>query len=167
MKIHCHVDFTGLLPTDIQQDCEREFLMQMHQTDGELFTWSKTHFSTINLNAPGPISQAVLQYFADCGCPICGIMLGISLYPITSEIWPIRSPSMSYKYLFNSIETILNIRTDNRIRGIIHQFEQSLTFKQAMHVASIFINDHSVVTNFCPEVIMYVRKQHAEPTILQ
>ncbi|MGL4579735.1 MAG: hypothetical protein ACRCVP_12675 [Shewanella xiamenensis] len=167
MTIHCHVDFTSLLPTNIQQDCEREFLMQMNQSDGELFTWSKSHFSTINLNTPGPISQAVLQYFADCGCPISGIMLGISLYPHMSEGWPIRSPSMSFQYLFNSIETILNIRTDNRIRGIIHQFEQSLRFKQAMHVASIFINDHSVATNFCPEVLMYIRKQYAEPTVLQ
>lgn len=167
MSIYWCIDFTGLLTADIQKDCENEFQTQMNKTEGEIFTWANSHFGRIDLNHPGPASQAVLQYFANCGCPISGVLLALSLYPYTPDIWPVRSEDMSFKYLFHSIEIILNIRTDKRINQLIYQFEQSIKFKQAMHIATIFIGERCISANICPEVMMYVRKVHAEPMVLQ
>lgn len=167
MTIHTPIDFTGLLTTDLQQACENEFQKQMHQSDGEIFVWSKDHFANTDLSIPSPQAQAVLQFFANCGCPITGVKLAISLYPYTSNVWPIKSPYLSFRYLFSAVEIILNIRSDERMKGFINKFEQSVTFKQAMHIAQIMLSESTLVSNICPEVISYVCRLHDEPTNLQ
>ena len=103
MNNQFHVDFTSLAPTDVLAKCEREFQTQLNQTDGELFIWSKGVFCGINLNDPSSIAQAVLQYFADSGCPISGMLLGRTLYPFALNQWPIRSTEISFNYIFNAI----------------------------------------------------------------
>lgn len=161
-----HTDFTGLLNNELQEVCEQEFQSQMHHSKGELFLFTKSSFSSIDLTIPNLISQAILQYFADCGCPLSGIRLAISLHPHEHELWPVRSVEMSFRYLFSSIECMLNIRNDKRAKPAIYSFEQTHAFKQGMQLAACFINERSISSNICPELMTYVFYHCAAPTSL-
>lgn len=164
MSTHWYIDFTGLLPVELQTTCEQEFQRQMNLTDGELFIWSNATFAKVDLSLPAPSSQAVLQFFSSCGCPICGTRLAISLYPHSSGLWPIRSTELAFRYLFSSLETLLNIRTDARVKDIICDFESSDIFGQARRLAQNFIGECCKHHNICPEVITYITNQ-AEPAV--
>lgn len=161
MSAHWYVDFTGLLPDWMQTNCEQEFQRQMQLTDGELFVWYASEFQTINLSVPGTASQAILQYFSCCGCPISGIRLAISLYPSIGNSWPIRSADLSLRYLFDSLEILLNIRAEPRVKEIIYEFEKTDVFIQARHLAQVFIHDSRSQQNFCPEIVAYIN-EHRE-----
>ena len=160
MSSHWYVDFTGLLQEELQTNCEREFQRQMHLTDGELFIWCSSNFGNVNLSIPCSSSQAILQFFSSCGCPICGVRLAISLYPYSEGLWPIRSAELAFRYLFDSLEILLNIRSDERVKGIVHEFERSEIFIQSKYLAQIFISKCGAPHNICPEVIAYISNSY-------
>lgn len=159
-----HTDFTRLASDVIQEKCEQEFQAQLRLTEGELFIFSRESFCGVPLDKPGAIPQAILQYFAESGCPISGLLLGKSLYPYDDFGWPIKSTDLSFRYTFNSIESLINLKHDIRALFIIQDFEKTENFKTACNLAINFIDEMANANAICPEIYHYVIR-HAQITL--
>ena len=159
-----HTDFTRLASIVIQEKCEEEFQAQLKLTEGELFLFSRESFCGVPLDKPSAIAQAILQYFAESGCPISGLLLGMSLYPYDNFGWPVKSTDLSFRYTFNSIESLINLKHDIRALFIIQDFEKTESFKTACHLAINFVDEIENKNVICPEIYRYVLR-HAQITL--
>jgi hypothetical protein len=144
--------------------CENEFQRQANEYDGELFFHFDCVFDDVDLIKPGIPAQVILASFANSGCPVNGLRFGASLYPYTFLNWPIKSNAVAIHYMLSSIETLLNIKHDMRIRPALDIFESTNEHKILLHTLDYIIEENRLKNGICPEIQSYIRNGLLSPT---
>ncbi|GAA6186651.1 hypothetical protein [Aliiglaciecola sp. NS0011-25] len=102
---HFDCKFEGIVNDDISNMLDEEFQYQMELTDGTYVFWYEAHFKGHQIEpAVDGTSQAILQYFSHCGCPISMLRLGRSLSKRNYQHGPIISHALAVKYLVKGFE---------------------------------------------------------------
>ena len=145
-------DFTSLAGKTLQKRLENQFQKQMDATDGEYVMWEDTAFSGVQLEPATCVkSQAILQFFAGCGCPFSMLRLGRSLAIRNSEHGPIVSDSLAIKYMLRGFEMVENNLYDERIKGRMISLMKSSEFKAACDLIVTYEKELGVRV-ICPEI---------------
>lgn len=148
-----NIDFTNLAGESLLDDLEKEFQYQMNLSDGCYFFWHNESFKGKSLSpALDAQSQAILQFFAECSCPISLHRLGCSLSPRNSEHGPITSNSLAIQYLLQGFETLANLRYDPKVQGLLNIYRSTRDYRLASELLTTYWeNIHS--SHVCPEVV--------------
>lgn len=146
------IDFTSLAGEEILEALEREFQYQMNLSDGCYFFWHDESFLGWSLlPAIETESQAILQFLAECSCPISLHRLGCSLSPRNMEHGPITSDSLAVKYLLQGFETLANLNYDPKIKRVLDLYRSTQDYRQACEMLATYWGDIEK-NNICSEV---------------
>ena len=118
-RVDCN--FEAIVSDTLKNLLDEEFQYQMELTDGTYVLWYDTHFRGHQVEpANDGESQAVLQYFASCGCPFSMLRLGRLLAKRNYQHGPIVSDVLAIKYLVTGLEQLNNSLFDMNVnKGII------------------------------------------------
>ncbi len=146
------VDFTALAGDALLDELEKEFQYQMDLSDGCYVFWNEEDFQGWRLSpATTSESQAILQFFANCSCPISLHRLGCSLSPRNAEHGPIISNELAIKYLLQGFETLANWKYDPKISCVLDIYRATRDYRLASEILATYWED--IQTNhICPEV---------------
>ncbi|MEM7360282.1 MAG: hypothetical protein AAF431_14390 [Pseudomonadota bacterium] len=146
------VDFTALAGEALLDELEKEFQYQMDLSDGCYVFWNDEAFQGWRLSpATTSESQAILQFFADCACPISLHRLGCSLSPRNAEHGPITSNELAIRCLLQGFETIANWKYDPKIKSVLNVYRATNDYLLACDILATYWED--IQTNhLCPEV---------------
>jgi len=160
--------YVDLLGIDIQlsEVCEEEFQRQMDKYDGELCMLSSGTFCDVNLIKPDLKAQVILNFFANCSCPISMLRFAASMHPYNYPRWPLVSYELSQAYMMTGLEVIMNMRLDKRALSVIEPFQLTHEFASIINIANEIINTIAVPTNICPEIYTYVQKHMKQLNLL-
>ena len=162
-------NFIALASDDIQKQLHEEFQYQMNLTDGEWVFWEDKSFREHTVEpATDATSQAILQYFTTCACPISMIRLGRSLSPRNAAHGPITSDLMALKYLLTGMEFIANNLYDPKIVLGMKYYMSTLEFRLACELLLSYEKEIKM-ENICPEIIHLIAGaiNHTPPGTLQ
>lgn len=145
-------DFTGLAGETLLDELEKEFQHQMDLSDGCYVFWNKEDFQGWLLTpAITAESQAILQFFANCLCPISLHRLGCSLSPRNADHGPIASDYLAINCLLQGFETLANWKYDPKINDVLVTYQTSRDYRLACETLMFYWED--IQTNhLCPEV---------------
>ena len=145
-------NFEALAGPEIQKQLEEEFQYQMDLTDGEYVFWDQQSFKGHHLvPAKDAVSQAILQYFANRGCPISIIRLGCSLSHRNYEHGPIVSDDAAFRYLLQGLEQVSNSLYDHKISDLMKIYTHSQEFRAACELL-ISYEKQLMQKNLCNEI---------------
>lgn len=123
------IKFEALVNDTMAKMLDEEFQYQMNLSDGCYVFWYDTHFQGYQVEpALDATAQAILQYFADCGCPFSMLRLGRSLAKRNIQHGPIISDPLALKYLVSGIEQLNNSLFDKNVRDGIILYIKSTEF---------------------------------------
>lgn len=147
------VDFTALAGEQLLDELEREFQYQMNLSDGCYVFLDKDKFQGWQLTpATTPEAQAILQFFAECYCPISLHRLGCSLSPRNAQHGPIVSDYLAIKCLLLGFETLTNWRYDPKISSVLNVYRATREYRLASEILATYWKDIQT-DNICPEVL--------------
>lgn len=142
--------FEAIVSDDISQMLDEEFQYQMDLTDGTYVFWHDCHFKGHQVEpATDSNGQAILQFFAGCGCPFSMLRLGRSLSERNYQHGPIISHALAIKYLIKGFEQLSNSLHDNFVRDGVLLYMQSNEFLAACSLISTY---ESEIQGLCPEI---------------
>jgi hypothetical protein len=144
------------LDTIMSAQVEKEIRRQELLYDCEILIFFDTKFVGIDLLNPSVSAQVVISRFANAGCPISGLRFGASLYPYSESLWGIKSEIAAVCYILRSLEILINIREEPRVRDSIQLFESTSDFRRLVHIANEIIKNHAITKLVDFEIISYV-----------
>lgn len=148
-----NVDFTALAGEALLDELEKEFQYQMDLSDGCYVFWNDEAFQGWRLSpATTAESQAILQFFADCACPISLHRLGCSLSPRNAEHGPIVSDHLAIKSLLQGFETLANWNYDPQISCVLEIYRATRDYRLASEILATYWEEIQT-NNLCPEVV--------------
>jgi len=149
--------FEGLVSDSISNMLDEEFQNQMNLTDGTYIFWYDSHFNGRQVEpAVDGTGQAILQFFANCGCPISLLRLGRSLSKRNYQHGPIISHTLSVKYLIKGFEQLNNSLFDKNVCDGMLLYMQSKEFLAACNLISTYASD---IQGLCPEIKKLIESQ--------
>ena len=160
-----YVDLLGI-DTQLSLACEEEFQRQMDESDGVFCMLSSSRFYGVNLLKPDTRSQVILNFFANCSCPISMIRFAASMHPYNYPRWPVVSYELSQAYMMTGIEVIMNMQWDKRALSVIEPFQLTQEFASIINIANEIIKTIAVPTNICPEIYTYVQQHMKQLNLL-
>lgn len=149
-------DFIRIVDSRVKFALEEEFQYQMELSDGEwLILYERKFYGKQIEPAITSESQAILQFFAQCTCPISALRLGRSLSSRNSEHGPILSDDMAVTYLLRGMEWICKNAHHRDMKVGMGIYLLDNEFRKACELLAGYIKDmkeHSI----CPEILMLV-----------
>ena len=147
------VNFTALAGGALLDELEEEFQYQMDLSDGCYVFWNQEAFRGWRLSpAKTSESQAILQFFADCSCPISLHRLGCSLSPRNADHGPITSDDLAVKCLLQGFETLSNWKYDPKVSAVLDIYRATKDYRLASEILLTYWKDIRT-NNLCPEVV--------------
>ena len=98
------------LNENVAERCEQMFQEKMHESDGKRCIISSSMFEEIDLTKSTVEAQIIINIFANISCPISCFRFAASLYPYQWPTWHIVSYELSQAYMFDAIETTINLK---------------------------------------------------------
>lgn len=153
------IDLSHLMDEQAQQLCVNEFQAQMNDTDGDWVVMPHSHFGGFNLYQPSNIEElAVLEFFADCHCPISMLRLGSALSTRTAETKLITSDDLAIRFLFFAVESLCGHKRNPKSPAAVRYFLQSKELlEHCLLVKSYIFDRHKQYV--CPEIIHFVEER--------
>lgn len=147
------------LDENLSSACDAEFERKMNESDGKRCFLHINSLFDIDLTIPSIGSQVILGYFANCGCPISSMRFAASLFPFNFEQkpWPVMSEQAAQSYIFEAIETAINLKYDENSFQIVESFQSTKEFQIIMLIAEEILKRTIVSRSVCPEIQSYIR----------
>ena len=154
---HFDCKFEDIVSKEISMLLDEEFQYQMNLTDATYVFWYDTYFKGHQVEpAIDGTGQAILQYFANIGCPISLLRLGRSLSKRNYSRGPITSHALAVKYLIKGFEQLNNSLFDKNVCDGMLLYMQSKEFLAACNLISTY--EHEIKSiNLCPEIKEVIR----------
>lgn len=157
----------GGLDEQLHNDCESTLQEKMNESDGQLCMLNNIQFKGVKLTKASFQAQQILCFFANLSCPISMMRFAASLFPYSSKKWPVRSYELSQIYMFEAIETTINLHYDKKAREVVKCFESTREFKSIILIASEIIERIAAPQHICPEVDAYIREHIKFNTVME
>lgn len=159
------IDLSRLSP-EIDEFCEAVFQKKMRDSDGKLCIIDATEINGIGLLSLTLEAQIMLNCLARTSCPISNLRFGASLYPFRFPSAPILSYELSQIYIFDAIETIVNLHYDSIAMQAIDSFQSSSEFHAIIQIANELVERLAISSLVCPEVYDYIKQHNSFPNFL-
>ena len=149
-------NFEALASPEMSKLLDEEFQRQMDLTDGEYLFWFDNEFEGHNVETPtNAIGQAILQFFANCSCPISRLRLGRSLSKRNYSHGPIVCETTAFQYLLSGAEQVVNNLYDDNVKEGFEFYISTLEFRLACELLMSY-EIELLELAICPEILLFV-----------